>query len=133
MAILYEDDFMEIKESEIKNCLEIIGKKTNNDENLFKLHLQEIISQIENTGSNKIILCLDEIHFISSDLTIVRNFFPKLKNIGVKYIANVIGDSKEQQDFYSDKNKPFEMLRELFNFTVKYFNNIDQAKEWLSE
>lgn len=133
MDILFKDDFISIQESLVDNCLEIIGIKVNPDEDLFIKHIREILHQIENTGSKKIILCLEQINFIPSDFAIVREFLPKLKSLGVKQIANVIGNSQEIHDFYNEKNKPFEMLRKLFKMEVKSFEKIEQARDWLLE
>jgi hypothetical protein len=131
--IIYQDEYIEIRKSEIDHCIEYIRKKTTNNADADKEMLNNLNSQIKENIYNKVICDVSRLDFIRAGTrSYLRNFcFPFLGYVGARVFAVVTGSDSVKKLRYQKVANEFSEIINAWNMQYDFFYTIDDAKKWI--
>ena len=133
MEIIYQDEYIELRKSEIDNCIEYIRKKTTNDVNTDKEMLDKLSSQIKEHTYYKVICDVSRLDFMKDGTRdYLKNFcLPFLGYIGARVFAVVTGKDTVKKLHYQKVADEFSEIIDEWNMQYYFFYDIDEAKKWI--
>jgi hypothetical protein len=135
MEILYQDEFIELRKSDIDHCIEYIRKKLSPDAETDKEILNKLAFQIKNKVFYKVICDVSKLDFVhDATREYLKNFcLPFLASIGARVFAVVTGKSEEKRKYYQDLATEMSEIVDDWNLQSGFFNDMDEAREWIMD
>ena len=133
MEIIYQDEFIELRKSNIDHCIEYIRKKLSPNAETDKIILNKLAFQIKGKQFNRVICDVTKLDFVIDDTReYLRNFcVPFLASIGAHVFAIVTGRDEEKRQYYQDLATEMSEIVDEWNIQSGFFNDIDEAREWI--
>ena len=130
---IYQDEYIELRKSDIDNCIEYIRKKTTGDVNTDKEMLNKLSSQIKEKSYYKVICDVSRLDFMRAGTKeYLRNFcLPFLGYVGARVFAVVTGSDSVKKMRYQKLAEEFSEIINAWNMQYEFFYNIEDAKEWI--
>lgn len=133
MEIIYKDEYIELRKSDIDNCIEYIRKKITNNVNTDKEMLNKLSSQIKENVYHKVICDVSRLNFMKAGTReYLKNFcLPFLGYVGARVFAVVTGKDKLKKEHYQNLAEEFAEIIKEWNMQYEFFYNIEEAKKWI--
>ena len=133
MEIVYQDEFIELRKSNIDHCIEYIRKKLSPDADTDKEILNKLAFQIKGKTFYRVICNVSKLDFVQ-DATreYLKNFcLPFLASIGARVFAVVTGENEEKRKYYQDLATEMSEIIDEWNLQSGFFDAMDEAREWI--
>ncbi len=133
MEIIYQDEFLELKKSDIDHCIEYIRNKLSPDANTDKEILNKLAFQIKSKVFYKVICDVSKLDFVhDATREYLKNFcLPFLASIGARVFAVVTGKNEEKRKYYQDLATEMSEIVNEWNLQSGFFDDMDEAREWI--
>lgn len=132
MEVVYQNEYVKIKNSKVQNCLEITCVRGFNEVELFNLTIQKIKDLIINAEASKIIYILDKIDSITDIKVLEEDFYPSIVKHGVKKIAIVTGKELGSRAYHFRLYGTLRPLVDKLGLDSKLFFDLDNARIWIT-
>ena len=135
MEILYQDEFLELRKSDIDHCIEYIRNKISPDEDTDKEILNKLAFQIKDKVFYRVICDVSKVDFVR-DVTkeYLKNFcLPFLASIGARVFAVVAGENVENKVYYQDLATEMSEIIDTWNLQSGIFGDMNTAREWIAD
>jgi hypothetical protein len=135
MVTIYQDEFLELRKSDIDHCIEYIRKKHSPGADIDKAIINKLAFQIQGKHFKKVICDVSKLDFVH-DVTreYLKNFcVPFLASIGARVFAVVTGENDEIKKYYQDLATDMSEIVEDWNLQSGFFNEIDEARDWIKD
>ena len=134
MEIIYQDEFIKLRKSDIVNCVEYIRKKNSSDLDTEKEMLNKLAFQIRDNVYYKVVIDVSKLDFVK-DATreYLKNFcLSFLGSVGARVFAVVTGNDEKKKMQYQDLVTDFSEIINRWKLQYDFFNDIEEAKEWIT-
>jgi hypothetical protein len=131
METLFDGEFISIRKSDIKGCLEASRKKDFSTKEHFRMALDELVHQVSATRSDKIIGVADLLRIVPDLHCIPAEAIPRLSVEGLKTFAVVIGKEKNVQEYQDLFDRILSWNTKISNINIKFFHTIEDARKWI--
>ena len=133
MEIIYQDEFIELRKSNIDHCIEYIRKKLSPNAETDKIILNKLAFQIKGKQFNRVICDVTKLDFVHhATREYLKNFcLPFLASIGAHVFAVVTGKNEEKRKYYQNLATEMSDIIYEWNLQSGFFNNIEEAREWI--
>ncbi len=133
MEIIYQDEFLELKKSDIDHCIEYIRNKLSPNANTDKEILNKLAFQIKSKVFYKVICDVSKLDFVhDATREYLKNFcLPFLASIGARVFAVVTGKNEEKRKYYQDLATEMSEIVNEWNLQSGFFDDMDEAREWI--
>ena len=133
MEIIYQDEFLELRKSDIDHCIEYIRNKLSPDANTDKEILNKLAFQIKGKMFNRVICDVSKLDFVhDATREYLKNFcLPFLASIGARVFAVVTGKNEEKRKYYQDLATEMSEIVNEWNLQSGFFDDMDEAREWI--
>ena len=135
MEIIYQDEFLELRKSDIDHCIEYIRNKISPDEDTDKEILNKLAFQIKDKVFYRVICDVSKVDFVR-DVTkeYLKNFcLPFLASIGARVFAVVTGENVENKVYYQDLATEMSEIIDTWNLQSGIFGDMNTAREWIAD
>ena len=135
MEIIYQDEFIELRKSNVDHCIEYIRKKFSPDAETDKMILNKLAYQIKGNVFNRVICDVIKLDFVNDTTReYLRNFCVAfLASIGARVFAIVTGRDEEKRKYYQDLATEMSEIVDEWNIQSGFFSDIDEAREWIMD
>jgi len=135
MEIIYQDEFIELRKSDIDHCIEYIRRKISPDADTDKEILNKLAFQIQGNFFNKVICDVSKLDFVhDATREYLKNFcVPFLASIGARVFAVVTGENEEKRKYYQDLATEMSEITNEWNLQSGFFDDMDEAREWIRD
>ena len=133
METIYQDEFIELRKSDIDHCIEYIRNKYSPDAETDKEILNKLAFQIQGNFFNKVICDVSKLDFVRDATKEYLNNFclPFLASIGARVFAVVTGRNMEKRKYYQEIAIEMSEILNEWNLQSGFFNDMDEAREWI--
>ena len=131
METLFDGEFLSIRKSDIKGCLEAVRKKDFLTKEHFRIALNELVHQVSATHSDKIIGVADLLRIVPDVHCIPAEAIPRLSIEGLKTFAIVIGKERNVQEYQELFDRILNWNAKISNIDIKFFHTIKEGREWI--
>ena len=131
MNNLFEDEYMKIVSNDIKDCLEVIGKKICDTPADFQRSMQIINDYVKNTQAKKIVFSLQGYNTVGNEEYLSKEFLPVLAILGVKYIAVITGDDEKTQSFFTELSNYTNLVKNEYEIDSEHFKTLEEGLHWI--
>ena len=133
MEIIYQDEFLELRKSDIDHCIEYKRNKLSPDANTDKEILNKLAFQIKSKVFYKVICDVSKLDFVhDATREYLKNFcLPFLASIGARVFAVVTGKNEEKRKYYQDLATEMSEIVNEWNLQSGFFDDMDEAREWI--
>lgn len=133
MEIIYQDEFLELRKSDIDHCIEYIRNKLSPDADTDKEILNKLAYQIKGKVFYKVICDVSKLDFVhDATREYLKNFcLPFLASIGARVFAVVTGKNEEKRKYYQDLATEMSEIVNEWNLQSGFFDDMDEAREWI--
>ncbi len=133
MEIIYQDEFLELRKSNIDHCVEYIRNKLSPDADTDKEILNKLAFQIKGKVYHKVICDVSKLDFVrDATREYLKNFcLPFLASIGARVFAVVTGRNKEKRKYYQEIAIEMSEIMNEWNLQHGFFDDMDEAREWI--
>ena len=135
MEIIYQDEFIELRKSDIDHCVEYIRRKISPDANTDKEILNKLAFQIQGNVFYKVICNVSKLDFVhDATREYLKNFcVPFLASIGARVFAVVTGENEEKRKYYQNLATEMSEITNEWNLQSGFFDEMDEAREWIRD
>ena len=133
MDSIFEDEYMKIGSNNIKNCLEIIGKKICKTPLDFERSMQIVNQYVKHTNAKKVVFSLYGFNTIGNEHYLTKEFLPVLALLGVKHIAVITGHDKQTQAFFTELSHYTSIVKKEYNIESEHFKTLEEGIEWIQK
>ena len=100
METIYQDEFIELKKSDIDHCIEYIRKKHSPEADIDKAIINKLAFQIKGKQFSRVICDVSKLDFVhDATREYLKNFcVPFLASIGARVFAIVTGENEEKKN-----------------------------------
>ena len=135
MEIIYQDEFLELRKSDIDHCIEYKRNKLSPDADTDKEILNKLAYQIKGKVFYKVICDVSKLDFVhDATREYLKNFcLPFLASIGARVFAVVTGENEEKRKYYQDLATEMSEIVNEWNLQSGFFDDMDEAREWIVE
>ena len=133
MDIIYQDEFIELRKTNIDHCIEYIRKKHSPDAETDKEILSKLAFQIKDKVFFKVICDVSKLDFVhDATREYLKNFcLLFLASIGACVFAVVTGNNEEKKKYYQDLATDMSEIVNEWNLQSGFFDDMDEAREWI--
>lgn len=133
MDSIFEDEYMKIESNNIKNCLEIVGKKMCETPSDFERSMQIINQYVKHTNAKKVVFSLYGFNTVGNEEYLTKEFLPILALLGVKHIAVITGDDKQTQAFFTELSNYADVVKKEYNIESEHFKTLEDGLDWIQK
>jgi len=133
MEIIYQDELIELRKSDIDHCVEYIRKKFSPDADTDKELLNKLAFQIQGKVFHRVICDVSKLDFVhDATREYLKNFcLPFLASLGTRVFAVVTGKNEEKRKYYQDLATEMSEIVNEWNLQSGFFDDMDEAREWI--
>ncbi|UCF12926.1 MAG: hypothetical protein JSW06_01380 [Thermoplasmatales archaeon] len=133
METIYQDEFIELRKSDIDHCVEYIRNKLSPDADTDKEIINKLVFQIKDNVFYKVICDVTKLDFVhDATRDYLKNFcLPFLASVGARVFAIVTGENEEKRKYYQDLATEMSEIVNDWNLQSGFFNDIDEARDWI--
>ena len=135
MEVIYQDEFIELRKSDIDHCLEYIRNRYSPDAETDKEILIKLALQIQDNVFYKVICDVSKLDFVH-DVTreYLKNFcLPFLASLGARVFAIVTGENEEKKKYYHDLATEMSEITNEWDLQSGFFDKMDEARGWIKD
>ena len=135
METIYQNEFIELRKSDIDHCIEYIRNKYSPDAETDKEILNKLAYQIQDNVFHRVICDVSKLDFVyDATREYLKNFcLPFLASLGARVFAIVTGENEEKKKYYQElATEMSEIVNEL-NLQSGFFDDMDGAREWIAD
>jgi hypothetical protein len=135
METIYQDEFIELRRSDIDHCIEYIRNKLSPDANTDKEILYKLAIQIRGKIFYKVICDVTRLDFVhDATKEYLRNFcLPLLASLGARVFAVVTGKNEEKRKYFQDFAGEMSEIVDEWKLQSGFFDDIDEARKWIAD
>ena len=135
MEIIYQDEFIELRKSDIDHCIEYIRNKLSPDANTDKEILNKLAFQIQGNFFYKVICDVSKLDFVhDATREYLKNFcVPFLASISARVFVVVTGENEEKRKYYQDLATEMSEITNKWKIQPGFFDEMDEAREWIRD
>ena len=131
MLSIYDDEFIEIKPSDLNKTIEVFLKKNIFKKDKFIKISEQIIRETYHNKSIVILFTLDKIDFYPDIKYIQKNFIPMVQMAGVKKLVLIVGYDEKVKVFHEELTNSIKKIKENLGIDIKLFAEKENAKDWI--
>jgi len=135
MEVIYQDEFIELRKSDIDHCIEYIRYRFSPDAYTDKKILNKLAFQIKGNVFYRVICDVSKLDFVhDATREYLKNFcLPFLASIGARVFAVVTGENKEKKKYYQELATEMSEIVNEWNLQSGFFDYIDEARDWIAD
>ncbi len=135
MNVIYQDEFIELRKSDIEHCVEYTRKKFSPDADTDKEILNKLAFQIKGNVFHRVICDVSKLDFVhDATREYLKNFcLPFLASLGARVFAVVTGEKEEKKKYYQELAVEMSEIIDEWNLRSGFFNDISEAREWIGD
>ena len=135
MESIYQDEFIELRKSDIDHCIEYIRNKLSPDAETDKGILNKLAFQIKGKMFNRVICDVSKLDFVhDATREYLKNFcLPFLASLGDHVFAVVTGENEEKRKYYQELATEMSEIVNEWNLQSGFFDDMDEAREWITD
>ena len=131
MDKLFENEYIKIESNNIKDCLEIIGKKMCDTPLDFEKSMHIINQYVKHTHAKKVVFSLYGFNSVGNEQYVSKEFLPVLALLGVKHIAVITGYDTQTQTFFSELSQYTDNVKKEYDIESEHFKTLEEALDWI--
>ena len=124
---------MEIRTSNVNNCLEVQQKEKITDKATLDKLSQNTIYFTEVTNYESLLFDVGDRTYYPDANIFQDAYFYDLGRVGIKYLAIVIRDDEERTMYQQYLNSAAQRTNENSDLQIEVFSDIETAKDWISQ
>jgi hypothetical protein len=124
---------MEIRASNVDNCLEVQQKEKITDKVTLDRLTQNTIYFTEVTNYESLLFDVGDSSYYPDANIFQDSYFYDLDRVGIKYLAIVIRDDEERTMYQEYLNSSTQRTGENSDLQIEIFSDIETAKDWISQ
>ncbi len=133
MDSIFEDEYLKIESNEIKDCLEVIGKKICVTPSDFVRSMQIINQYVKHTHAKKIVFSVYGFNTVGNEQYVSKEFLPVLSLLGVKHIAVITGHDKKTETFFNELSHYTNTVKKEYKIVSEHFQTFEEGLEWIQK
>ena len=133
MDTIFEDEYIKIEYNDIKDCLEIVGKKICETPSDFERSMQIINQYVKHTKAKKVVFSLYGFNTVGNEQYLNKEFLPVLALLGVKHIAVITGYDKQTQAFFTELSHYTDDVKKEYDIESEHFKTLEEGLQWIQK
>ena len=135
METIYQDEFIELRKSDIDHCIEYIRNKYSPDAETDKEILNKLALQIQDNVFHRVICDVSKLDFVhDATREYLKNFcLPFIASLGTRVFAIVTGENEEKKKYYHDLATEMSEVLNEWNLQSGFFDKMDEARGWIRD
>ena len=135
METIYQDEFIELRKSDIDHCIEYIRNKYSPDAETDKQILNKLALQIQDNVFHRVICDVSKLDFVhDATREYLKNFcLPFIASLGTRVFAIVTGENEEKKKYYHDLATEMSEVLNEWNLQSGFFDKMDEARGWIRD